>query len=381
LDYLREAIIEDTPGVTRDRVSYESEWNGKSFVVVDTGGWEPTAEGIALKISDAAESAIVDADLVLFVVDAQVGQQSDDDALISVLRKSKKPVMLIANKVDSDKDELEAHSLWNLGLGEPHFISAAHGRGSGDLLDLVVGQLPEVGQSRMDDGYRRIAIVGRPNVGKSSLMNYLAKRPIAIVSDIPGTTRDLIRITLDISGYAVELIDTAGIRETNDAIESIGVNLAKDTLSESDLILILVTRDDVDSYSDFIENFDIAKHILIINKVDDECNSCYVDINDRQYLQISVKNHCNLSEIIKIIESKIENIASTNSSIITTQRQRFILEKTYTELNIILNNEYQFIDIMTEDIRSLIEHMNELIGDVTNDDVLDKLFYNFCIGK
>jgi len=233
---------------------------------------------------------------------------------------------------------------------------------------------------KIKEGFK-VAIVGRPNVGKSSLMNYLAKRPIAIVSDIPGTTRDLIRITLDISGYAVELIDTAGIRETNDAIESIGVNLAKDTLSESDLILILVTRDDLDSYSDFIENFDIQKHILIINKVDDECNSCYVDINDRQYLQISVKNHCNLSEIIKIIESKIENIASTNSSIITTQRQRFILEKTYTELNIILNNEYQFIDIMTEDIRSLIEHMNELIGDVTNDDVLDKLFYNFCIGK
>ena len=131
----REAIIEDVPGVTRDRVSYEAEWNGKSFFVVDTGGWEPTAEGIALKISEAAESAIVDADLVLFVVDAQVGQQSDDDAFISVLRKSRKPVMLIANKVDSEKDELEAHALWNLGLGEPYFISAAHGRGSGDLLD------------------------------------------------------------------------------------------------------------------------------------------------------------------------------------------------------------------------------------------------------
>ena len=150
----REAIIEDVPGVTRDRVSYEAEWNGKAFFVVDTGGWEPTSEGIALKISEAAESAIVDADLVLFVVDAQVGQQSDDDALISVLRKSKKPVMLIANKVDSEKDELEAHSLWNLGLGEPYFISAAHGRGSGDLLDEIVSRLPEVGQSRVDDGFR-----------------------------------------------------------------------------------------------------------------------------------------------------------------------------------------------------------------------------------
>ncbi|MEY3795260.1 MAG: hypothetical protein RLZZ120_371, partial [Actinomycetota bacterium] len=208
----REAIIEDTPGVTRDRVSYEAEWNGKSFVVVDTGGWEPTAEGIALKISDAAESAIIDADLVLFVVDAQVGQQSDDDALISVLRKSKKPVMLIANKVDSDKDELDAHSLWNLGLGEPHFISAAHGRGSGDLLDLVVAQLPEVGQSRMDDGYRRIAIVGRPNVGKSSLLNSFAGTTRALVDDAEGTTRDPIDELIDLGDNTWRFIDTAGIR-------------------------------------------------------------------------------------------------------------------------------------------------------------------------
>lgn len=208
----REAIIEDTPGVTRDRVSYEAEWNGKNFVVVDTGGWEPTAEGIALKISDAAESAIIDADLVLFVVDAQVGQQSDDDALISVLRKSKKPIMLIANKVDSDKDELEAHSLWNLGLGEPHFISAAHGRGSGDLLDLIVSQLPEVGQSRMDDGYRRIAIVGRPNVGKSSLLNSFAGTTRALVDDAEGTTRDPIDELIDIGDKTWRFIDTAGIR-------------------------------------------------------------------------------------------------------------------------------------------------------------------------
>ena len=208
----REAIIEDTPGVTRDRVSYEAEWNGKNFVVVDTGGWEPTAEGIALKISDAAESAIVDADLVLFVVDAQVGQQSDDDALISVLRKSKKPIMLIANKVDSERDELEAHSLWNLGLGEPHFISAAHGRGSGDLLDLIVAQLPEVGQSRMDDGYRRIAIVGRPNVGKSSLLNSFAGTTRALVDDAEGTTRDPIDELIDIGDKTWRFIDTAGIR-------------------------------------------------------------------------------------------------------------------------------------------------------------------------
>ena len=239
----REAIIEDTPGVTRDRVSYEAEWNGKRFVVVDTGGWEPTAEGIALKISDAAESAIVDADLVLFVVDAQVGQQSDDDALISVLRKSKKPVMLIANKVDSDKDELEAHSLWNLGLGEPHFISAAHGRGSGDLLDLVVGQLPEVGQSRMDDGYRRIAIVGRPNVGKSSLLNSLAGTTRALVDDAEGTTRDPIDEIVEIDGKSWCFIDTAGIRRRShqaDGIDYFATLRTERAIDNAECVIIVI---------------------------------------------------------------------------------------------------------------------------------------------
>ena len=179
----REAIIEDTPGVTRDRVKYDAEWNGKKFTLMDTGGWEPTAEGIALKISDAAQSAIGEADLLLFVVDAHVGAQSEDQELVNILRKSKVDVMLIANKVDSEKDELDAHQLWNIGLGEPHFVSAAHGRGSGDLLDKIVSRLPEVGRGRISDGFRKIAIVGRPNVGKSSLLNTFAGSTRALVDD------------------------------------------------------------------------------------------------------------------------------------------------------------------------------------------------------
>ena len=208
----REAIIEDVPGVTRDRIRYEAEWNGRRFTVMDTGGWEPTAEGIALKISDAAQSAIGEADLILFVVDAQVGAQGDDSALVEVLRKSKVDTMLIANKVDSDRDELDAHSLWNIGLGEPHFVSAAHGRGSGDLLDLIVNRLPEVGRGRISDGFRKIAIVGRPNVGKSSLLNSFAGSTRALVDDAEGTTRDPIDELIDVDGKTWRFIDTAGIR-------------------------------------------------------------------------------------------------------------------------------------------------------------------------
>ena len=208
----REAIIEDTPGVTRDRVRYEAEWNGKRFIVYDTGGWEPSAEGIALKISEVAENSIVDADLVLFVVDGQVGIQSDDDNLVGMLRRSGKDVLLVANKIDSERDEIEAHALWNLGLGEPQFVSAAHGRGSGDLLDVIVNKLPKFGKSKDDDGYRRVAIVGRPNVGKSSLLNSLAGSVRALVDDAAGTTRDPIDELIEIDGKTWRFIDTAGIR-------------------------------------------------------------------------------------------------------------------------------------------------------------------------
>jgi len=208
----REAIIEDTPGVTRDRVKYDAEWNGRKFTIMDTGGWEPTAEGIALKISDAAASAIGEADLILFVVDSHVGAQSEEEELVNVLRKSGVDVMLIANKVDSEKDELDAHQLWNIGLGEPYFVSAAHGRGSGDLLDQIVTRLPEVGKGRISDGFRKIAIVGRPNVGKSSLLNTFAGNYRALVDDAEGTTRDPIDELIDVDGKTWRFIDTAGIR-------------------------------------------------------------------------------------------------------------------------------------------------------------------------
>jgi GTP-binding protein len=208
----REAIIEDTPGVTRDRVKYDAEWNGRKFTIMDTGGWEPTAEGIALKISDAAASAIGEADLILFVVDSHVGAQSEEEELVNVLRKSGVDVMLIANKVDSEKDELDAHQLWNIGLGEPYFVSAAHGRGSGDLLDQIVARLPEVGKGRISDGFRKIAIVGRPNVGKSSLLNTFAGNYRALVDDAEGTTRDPIDELIDVDGKTWRFIDTAGIR-------------------------------------------------------------------------------------------------------------------------------------------------------------------------
>jgi GTP-binding protein len=209
----REAIVEDTPGVTRDRVQYECEWGGRRFIIMDTGGWESKPDGISVQVSASAELAMQEADVLAFVVDAHVGALDEDDILVQELRKAKTPIVLIANKVDSDVDEADAHALWNLGLGEPRFVSALHGRGSGDLLDHIVREMPEVGGAQSQDGYRKIALIGRPNVGKSSLLNALAGENRSIVDDSAGTTRDPVDELIEFGGSIWRFIDTAGLRK------------------------------------------------------------------------------------------------------------------------------------------------------------------------
>jgi GTP-binding protein len=208
----REAIVEDTPGVTRDRVKYECEWGGRRFIIMDTGGWEAKPDGISVQVSAGSELAMADADVLAFVVDAQVGAL-DEDILVQHLRKAKKPTILIGNKVDGEREEAEAHGLWSLGLGEPRFVSALHGRGSGDLLDHIVAVLPEVGRAQNQDGYRKVALIGRPNVGKSSLFNAIAGESLSIVDDVAGTTRDPVDSLLDFGGSVWRFIDTAGLKK------------------------------------------------------------------------------------------------------------------------------------------------------------------------
>ena len=209
----REAIVEDIPGVTRDRVHYECEWGGRRFIVMDTGGWQANPDGLAIQISAGAEIAMMEADVLAFVVDAQVGALDEDDVLVTRLRKANKPLILIGNKVDGEREELQAHELWSLGLGEPYFVSALHGRGSGDLLDHIVCELPEVGGAQTHDGYRKVALIGRPNVGKSSLLNALAGENRSLVDDVAGTTRDPVDELIDFAGSTWRFIDTAGLKK------------------------------------------------------------------------------------------------------------------------------------------------------------------------
>jgi GTP-binding protein len=211
----REAVVEDVPGVTRDRVSYDANWNGRAFTIVDTGGWDPDARGLGLSIAAQAEIAVTLADAVLFVVDATVGITDNDEAVVKILRRSDKPVVLAANKVDDQRTEAEAFGLWNLGLGEPWPVSALHGRGSGDMLDAILAALPESPKlvDHQAGGPRRIAIVGKPNVGKSSLLNRLAGSERVVVDDVAGTTVDPVDELVELDERVWRFIDTAGIRK------------------------------------------------------------------------------------------------------------------------------------------------------------------------
>ncbi|MFF3564127.1 ribosome biogenesis GTPase Der [Streptomyces sp. NPDC002574] len=211
----REAVVEDRPGVTRDRVTYEATWNGRRFKVVDTGGWEQDVLGIDASVAAQAEFAIEAADAVVFVVDSTVGATDTDEAVVKLLRRAGKPVVLCANKVDGPSGEADAALLWNLGLGEPFAVSSLHGRGTGDLLDAILEALPEAPMQTFGNlvgGPRRVALIGRPNVGKSSLLNKVAGEERVVVNEIAGTTRDPVDELIELGGKTWKFVDTAGIR-------------------------------------------------------------------------------------------------------------------------------------------------------------------------
>jgi GTPase len=212
----REAIVEERPGVTRDRKVLETEWTGHAFAVIDTGGWLGAGSTLDQQVSAQAERAMKSADVVIMVVDATVGVTDEDARVARILRRSAKPVVLVANKVDADTRESDAWTFERLGLGDPAMVSALHGRGTGDLLDQVVAHLPpvaeEVPEEEEEPNGTSVAIVGRPNVGKSTLFNRLIGDERSIVHDLPGTTRDTIDTVVETADGPVRFIDTAGLR-------------------------------------------------------------------------------------------------------------------------------------------------------------------------
>lgn len=338
----REAVVEDVPGVTRDRVSYEAEWNGKRFILIDTGGWDRKVKGLAAQIAGQAERAVAEADAVAFVVDATVGATDTDEAVVEVLRRSGKPVLLVANKVDDAATELEAASLWSLGLGEPHPVSGLHGRGSGDLLDAIVGMLPEEGsgQSR-SGGPRRVALLGKPNVGKSSLLNALAKAERVVVDDVAGTTVDPVDELIMLDGRPWWFVDTAGIRRR--AKEASGHEYyatlrTQAALDRAEVAIVLIdaseplSEQDIRIVSLVIE----AGRSLVIayNKWDlvDEDRRRYLDREiERELVQVPWAPRINISakttwHVNRIVPALETSIASWEQRIPTGRLNQFFAE-------------------------------------------------------
>ena len=241
----RVAVVEEHPGVTRDRKSVEAEWNGVSFNLVDTGGWMARGSDLDDKVSRQAERALEAADVVVFVADATVGSTDEDAAAARVVKRSGRPVVLAANKVDDRVHEAGIWELLDLGLGDPLPVSALHGRGTGDLLDAVVELLPAPSEDEVvdDDPTTRVAIVGRPNVGKSTLFNRLIGEERSVIHDMPGTTRDAIDTVVETPDGPLRFIDTAGMRRrarTERGAEQHSVIRALDALDRADIALLVI---------------------------------------------------------------------------------------------------------------------------------------------
>ncbi len=273
----RISIVEDTPGVTRDRIYTEIEWRSKKFTLIDTGGIEPYSEDIIMQqMKRQAEIAIETADVIVFMVDAKEGMTATDKEVATMLRKSQKPVILTVNKVDRVGDPPpEVYEFYNLGMGDLVTISSVHGLGMGELLDAVFEHFPEDSSAEEEDDVIRVAVVGKPNAGKSSLINSILGEDRVIVSNIPGTTRDAIDTQVENNGQKYTFIDTAGIRKRskiNETIEKYSTIRSWTAIERADVCLIMI--DAVDGVTE--QDTKIAGYahqqgkasIIVINKWD-----------------------------------------------------------------------------------------------------------------
>lgn len=322
----RSAVVEELAGVTRDRREFDVDWAGRDFVLVDTGGWEFRPSGdINISIKEQAEAAVSGADAVLFVVDGTTELSDDDIGVISVLRTADVPVILAANKIDNTQLEGSIDRFWRLGLGTPHPISAYHGRGVGELLDELISRLPESVEQALDDGVPRVAIVGRPNVGKSTLLNKLAGEERVLVSAEPGTTRDPIDMVVELDGEPFQVVDTAGIKrrtKIGEDADYYAMLRAREALQKADVALLVIDGTQGVTHQEQRLAEEIAEAgvglIVLLNKwdaVDDETRAITEDgVGDRlsfvswaPVLRVSAKTGSRVHRLPKAVRAVLES--------------------------------------------------------------------------
>jgi GTPase len=273
----RETIVEERPGVTRDRKEVEAEWSGRRFRLMDTGGWLATGDSLDQKVSEQAERAVASASLVIFVLDVITGITEEDELVAKWLRKTKRPVLVLANKTDSERREAEIWEFLNLGLGEPLSVSALQGRNAGDLLDTIVSKLPEEDEPSQAEPVEikepRVAIVGRPNVGKSTLFNRMVGGDRSIVHDLAGTTRDSIDTVVETEVGTIRFVDTAGMRRrarVDESTEYYSMVRALQSVDQGDLVLLVIDSIDGVTHQDqrLAERIEVSGKavIIVLNK-------------------------------------------------------------------------------------------------------------------
>jgi GTP-binding protein len=335
----RAAVVHETPGVTRDRKELVCEWNGKRFAIVDTGGMDVVdASPMARSVVGQATAAIEEADLVLLVVDARAGVTPGDEELAAILRRSKRPVLVLANKVDEPSNEALTHEFHRLGLGEPVPVSAMHGHGTGDLLDEIVARLPGGGRVETGEEAIRVAILGRPNVGKSSLLNGLLGQERVIVSDLPGTTRDAIDTVLQRGEQTFVLVDTAGLRRKRhlrQGIEYYSELRALEAAERADVALVLVDASEglVDqdlAIADVARKADCST-LIVLSKWDEstvvlEDVKARLETRLRQRPPIIVTSSKSGRGIGRVLDRVVELYEKHTGKIPTPELNRFVTE-------------------------------------------------------
>ena len=387
----RQAIVNEEAGTTRDRQYGKVDWTGKEFSLVDTGGWVINSDDVfEEEINKQVQVALDEADVILFVVDVLNGITDLDIEVAKILRRNKKPVIVVANKADNFEMHAEAAEFYAFGLGDPFCVSAINGSNSGDLLDKIIEILPEEKNEELEEELPRIAVIGRPNAGKSSLINAFIGEDRHIVTDIAGTTRDTREEHIRMHGISLNIIDTAGIRETDDVVEQIGVNRAKVAADEADLIIYVVdgSRQLDENDAQIMELIRDRKAVVLLNKTDLDTVSSEELLQEKTgktVISVSAKEETGIDKLEKTIQNLFYegDIDFNDEILITNVRHKTALQNAWNSLGMVKQSIVNQMpeDFLTIDLMDAYEQLGTIIGEAVEDDLVNEIFGKFCMGK
>ena len=380
------AIIEDVPGITRDRIYGIGSYDDYKFNLIDTGGIDTSNETFNIDIKMQAEIAIDEADVVIFVVDGKMGLNANDFVVRDILFKSKKKVIVAINKIDNRKHLDNLYDFYELGFEHYIPISGEHAIGFDDLMDEVTKGFPKYEEEYSSD-VLKFCLIGRPNVGKSSILNKLIEEDKAIVTSVAGTTRDIVEGQIRVNGILLNIIDTAGVRETEDIVEKIGVEKSLSLVNDADLIILVFNNNEklTDEDKKLLEYTKEKKRIIVINKIDLENNLDISNLKNERIVKVSALKDSGIENLKNEINDmfNLEEINLGDFTYLSNSRQISLVKKAVEiskNLEEALNNDVP-IDLLEIDIKEICEILGEIIGESYDDKLIDTLFSNFCLGK